>query len=79
VNKRILNCAEIDTSSAIIADIPELCDYYLGGIVTKGNVKLQFQQMENHPQRLKDCESFEEIIPEDISQMVLNLTNTVKP
>jgi precorrin-2 dehydrogenase/sirohydrochlorin ferrochelatase len=30
--------------------------------------------MENHPQRLKDCESFfEEIIPEDISQMVLNL------
>jgi precorrin-2 dehydrogenase/sirohydrochlorin ferrochelatase len=29
--------------------------------------------MENHPQRLKDCEFFEEIIPEDISQMVLNL------
>jgi hypothetical protein len=29
--------------------------------------------MENHPQRPKDCESFEEIIPEDISQMVLNL------
>jgi precorrin-2 dehydrogenase/sirohydrochlorin ferrochelatase len=24
-------------------------------------------------------EFFEEIIPEDISQMVLNLTNTVKP
>jgi precorrin-2 dehydrogenase/sirohydrochlorin ferrochelatase len=34
VNKRILNCAEIDTSSNI-ADTPELCDYYLGGIVTK--------------------------------------------
>jgi precorrin-2 dehydrogenase/sirohydrochlorin ferrochelatase len=29
--------------------------------------------MENHPQRPKDCESFFEIIPEDISQMVLNL------
>jgi precorrin-2 dehydrogenase/sirohydrochlorin ferrochelatase len=47
VNKEFLNCAEIDTSS-VIFDTPELCDYYLGGIVTKGNVKLQFQQMENH-------------------------------
>jgi hypothetical protein len=33
--------------------------------------KLQFQQMENHPQRLKDCESFWR--NKDISQMVLNL------
>jgi hypothetical protein len=40
-----------------IADTPELCDYYLGGIVTKGNVKIA-QQMENHPQRQKIARVF---------------------
>jgi precorrin-2 dehydrogenase/sirohydrochlorin ferrochelatase len=55
-----------------IADTPP-CDYYLGGIVTKGNVKLRFRQTGNHQLQPSDCEFFEEVIPEDINKMVENL------
>jgi hypothetical protein len=56
VNKRILNCAEIDTS--FIADTLNYARLLFRWYRDQEMWKLQFQQMENHPQRLKDCESF---------------------
>jgi precorrin-2 dehydrogenase/sirohydrochlorin ferrochelatase len=55
VNKRIYDLCRKRYLICIIADTPPLCDYYLGGIVTKGNVKLRFRQTENHQQQPR-CE-----------------------
>jgi precorrin-2 dehydrogenase/sirohydrochlorin ferrochelatase len=46
VNKRIYDLCRKRYLICNIADTPPLCDYYLGGIVTKGNVKLRFRQTE---------------------------------
>ena len=57
-----------------IADTPDLCDYYLGGIVTKGNVKIAISTNGKSPTTAKRLrEFFEEVIPEDINKMVQNL------
>jgi precorrin-2 dehydrogenase/sirohydrochlorin ferrochelatase len=52
-----------------IADTPPLCDYYLGGIVTKGNVKIAISTNGKSPTTAKRLrEFFEEVIPEDINK-----------
>ncbi|CAM2834152.1 precorrin-2 dehydrogenase/sirohydrochlorin ferrochelatase family protein [Flavobacterium frigoris] len=74
VNKRIYDLCRERYLICNIADTPELCDYYLGGIVTKGNVKIAISTNGKSPTTAKRLrEFFEEIIPEDINQMVLNL------
>ena len=40
VNKKIYKDAKAKHLLINVADTPELCDFYLGGIVTKGNVKI---------------------------------------
>lgn len=57
-----------------IADSPELCDFYLGGIVTKGNVKIAISTNGKSPTLAKRLRQlFEEIIPEDINALTENL------
>ena len=74
VNKRIFELCRKRYLICNIADTPELCDYYLGGIVTKGNVKIAISTNGKSPTTAKRLrEFFEEIIPEDINEMVLNL------
>ncbi|UFH35920.1 precorrin-2 dehydrogenase/sirohydrochlorin ferrochelatase family protein [Flavobacterium acetivorans] len=74
VNKRIYDLSRKRHLICNIADTPDLCDYYLGGIVTKGNVKIAISTNGKSPTTAKRLrEFFEEIIPEDINQMVLNL------
>jgi precorrin-2 dehydrogenase / sirohydrochlorin ferrochelatase len=59
---------------ANIADTPEFCDYYLGGIVTKGHLKIAISTNGKSPTTAKRLrEFFEDIIPDDINQMLLNL------
>lgn len=74
VNKRVFDLARKRYLICNIADTPDLCDYYLGGIVTKGNVKIAISTNGKSPTTAKRLrEFFEEIIPDDINQMVLNL------
>jgi precorrin-2 dehydrogenase/sirohydrochlorin ferrochelatase len=74
VNKRIYDLSRKRYLICNIADTPELCDYYLGGIVTKGNVKIAISTNGKSPTTAKRLrEFFEEIIPDDINQMVENL------
>jgi precorrin-2 dehydrogenase/sirohydrochlorin ferrochelatase len=74
VNKRIYDLSRKRFLICNIADTPPLCDYYLGGIVTKGNVKIAISTNGKSPTTAKRLrEFFEEVIPEDINQMVLNL------
>lgn len=74
VNKRVYNLARKRYLICNIADTPDLCDYYLGGIVTKGNVKIAISTNGKSPTTAKRLrEFFEEVIPEDINKMVQNL------
>ncbi len=57
-----------------VADNPPLCDFYMGGIVTKGHVKVAISTNGKSPTTAKRLRQFfEEVLPEDISKMVQNL------
>jgi precorrin-2 dehydrogenase/sirohydrochlorin ferrochelatase len=57
-----------------VADNPPYCDFYMGGIVTKGNVKLAISTNGKSPTTAKRLRQFfEEVIPEDINDLVQNL------
>ena len=57
-----------------VADTPDLCDFYLGGIVTKGNVKIAISTNGKSPTTAKRLRQLlEEVIPEDINEMVENI------
>lgn len=74
VNKRVYTLSKKRNLLANIADTPEFCDFYLGGIVTKGNVKIAISTNGKSPTTAKRLrEFFEEIIPDDINSMVENL------
>nr|WP_315145279.1 bifunctional precorrin-2 dehydrogenase/sirohydrochlorin ferrochelatase [uncultured Flavobacterium sp.] len=74
VNKRVYDLCRKRYLICNIADTPPLCDYYLGGIVTKGNVKIAISTNGKSPTTAKRLrEFFEEIIPDDINKMVENL------
>lgn len=74
VNKRVYELSRKKYLICNIADTPDFCDYYLGGIVTKGNVKIAVSTNGKSPTTAKRLrEFFEEIIPDDINKMVENL------
>ena len=76
INKRVYELSRKRYLICNIADTPDLCDYYLGGIVTKGNVKIAISTNGKSPTTAKRLrEFFEEVIPEDINQMVQNLND----
>lgn len=59
-----------------VADNPPFCDFYMGGIVTKGNVKIAISTNGKSPTTAKRLRQFfEEVIPSDINQLVKNLND----
>ena len=57
-----------------VADNPPYCDFYLGGIVTKGNVKVAISTNGKTPTTAKRLRQFfEDVIPEDVDDLVKNL------
>lgn len=57
-----------------VADNPPLCDFYMGGIVTKGHVKVAISTNGKSPTTAKRLRQFfEEVLPDDITKMVQNL------
>lgn len=59
-----------------VADNPPYCDFYMGGIVTKGNVKVAISTNGQSPTTAKRLRQFfEEVIPDDIDHMVKNLNS----
>ncbi|MBC7720629.1 MAG: TSUP family transporter [Pedobacter sp.] len=56
------------------ADKPELCDFYLGSIVKKGNLKIAISTNGKSPtvaKRIKEV--FNEVIPEEIDELLDNM------
>ena len=57
-----------------VADNPSYCDFYMGGIVTKGNVKVAISTNGKSPTTAKRLRQFfEDVIPENIDDLVKNL------
>ncbi len=57
-----------------VADNPPYCDFYMGGIVTKGHVKLAISTNGKSPTTAKRLRQFfEDILPDNINDMVENL------
>jgi precorrin-2 dehydrogenase/sirohydrochlorin ferrochelatase len=57
-----------------VADNPPYCDFYMGGIVTKGNVKVAISTNGKSPTTAKRLRQFfEDVIPENIDDLVENL------
>lgn len=76
VNRQIYKDARARNILVNIADTPEYCDFYLGGIVTKGNVKIAISTNGKSPTMAKRLRQFfEDVIPEDINDLVTNLNS----
>jgi precorrin-2 dehydrogenase/sirohydrochlorin ferrochelatase len=74
INKQIYLDAKERFLLVNVADTPSLCDFYLGGIVTKGNVKIAISTNGKSPTTAKRLRQLlEEVIPEDINEMVENI------
>lgn len=74
LNRRVHRDAKERFLLVNIADTPELCDFYMGGIVNKGHVKIAISTNGKSPTTAKRLrEFFEEVIPEHVNKMVENL------
>lgn len=82
VNKQIYKDSKAENILINVADTPELCDFYLGGIVTKGNVKIAISTNGKSPTLAKRLRQFfEEVLPDNINELAENLNkfrNSVK-
>jgi precorrin-2 dehydrogenase/sirohydrochlorin ferrochelatase len=76
VNVKVHSDCRKRTILVNVADNPPYCDFYMGGIVTKGNVKIAISTNGKSPTTAKRLRQFfEEVIPEDINKMVQNLND----
>lgn len=74
VNLKVYKDCRLEQKLVNVADNPPLCDFYMGGIVTKGNVKIAISTNGKSPTTAKRLRQFfEEVIPEDINKLVANL------
>ncbi|MEM1322395.1 MAG: bifunctional precorrin-2 dehydrogenase/sirohydrochlorin ferrochelatase [Bacteroidota bacterium] len=57
-----------------VADTPDLCDFYLGAIVTRGNLKVAISTNGKSPTFAKRFRQLlEEVLPEDVNELLNNL------
>jgi uncharacterized protein len=73
-SSRIRDIAKAKTKLVNVADKPELCDFYMGSIVQKGNLKIGISTNGKSPtiaKRLKDL--FDELLPEEIDAFLDNM------
>ncbi|WP_420603071.1 precorrin-2 dehydrogenase/sirohydrochlorin ferrochelatase family protein [Flagellimonas sp.] len=74
INEEVYNDCREKSILVNVADNPPLCDFYMGGIVTKGNVKVAISTNGKSPTVAKRLRQFfEDVIPENIDDLVKNL------
>lgn len=74
LNEEIYRAAKSKNILINVADTPELCDFYLGSIVTKGDLKIAISTNGKSPTLSKRIrEFFEDILPENINDLIVNL------
>ncbi len=74
VNVQVWKDCRAQAKLVNVADNPPYCDFYMGGIVTKGNVKVAISTNGKSPTTAKRLRQFfEEVIPDDVNELVKNL------
>lgn len=74
VNRQVRDEAKERFLLVNVADTPDLCDFYLGGIVTKGNLKIAISTNGKSPTAAKRLRQLlEEVLPEEIDDLLENL------
>ena len=74
VNVQVWKDCRAQAKLVNVADNPPYCDFYMGGIVTKGNVKVAISTNGKSPTTAKRLRQFfEEVIPENVDDLVRNL------
>ncbi|WP_224483908.1 precorrin-2 dehydrogenase/sirohydrochlorin ferrochelatase family protein [Robertkochia aurantiaca] len=74
VNKKVYNDCRRLGIWVNVADNPPLCDFYMGGIVTRGNLKIAISTNGQSPTVAKRLRQFfEQILPDDIDELIRNL------
>lgn len=74
INRQIRDEAKERFLLVNVADTPDLCDFYLGGIVTKGNLKIAISTNGKSPTAAKRLRQLlEEVLPEEIDDLLENL------
>lgn len=74
VNIQVYKNCRVQSKLVNVADNPPYCDFYMGGIVTKGNVKVAISTNGKSPTTAKRLRQFfEDVIPENIDDLVKNL------
>jgi precorrin-2 dehydrogenase/sirohydrochlorin ferrochelatase len=74
LNGEVWKAAKANKVLINAADTPELCDFYLGGIVTKGDLKIAISTNGKSPTFAKRLrEFFEDLIPNDTDDLLQHL------
>ena len=74
LNKSIWREAKKRNILVNVADTPPLCDFYLGGIVTKGDLKVAISTNGKSPTFAKRLrELLEEVLPDETNELLSNL------
>ena len=74
INVQVYNDCKARHILVNVADNPPYCDFYMGGIVTKGHVKIAISTNGKSPTTAKRLRQFfEDVIPENIDDFVKNL------
>ncbi|WP_072994577.1 precorrin-2 dehydrogenase/sirohydrochlorin ferrochelatase family protein [Pseudozobellia thermophila] len=74
VNEQVYHDCRDRSILVNVADNPPLCDFYMGGIVTKGNVKVAISTNGKSPTTAKRLRQFfEDVLPDNIDDLVKNL------
>lgn len=74
VNAHVRQVADEKHILVNVADDPPKCDFYMGGIVNKGNVKIAISTNGKSPTLAKRLRQFlEELLPEEIDELAVTL------
>ena len=74
LSEQIRNDAKVRSILVNVADKPGLCDFYLGSIVKKGNLKIAISTNGKSPtiaKRLKEV--FTDLLPDEIDHILSNM------
>jgi len=78
VNQQIVLDAKLENCLVNVADSPALCDFYLGGVVTRGDLKIAISTNGKSPTVAKRMRQFFETVIPDNSDELINNLNTYR-
>ena len=75
INRKVRKLCRRKNILLNVADTPDLCDFYLGSVVKKGDLKIAISTNGKSPTLAKRMRQYlEEVIPDDIQDLLDNLS-----